>query len=88
VYLQFSFGRKNLKFIAIPKILSRTGNGDVTEKILCCSASLQQMTTLLMPLVSSGVLFCDPKTSSPQIQLWIQPDLSFLNLAKSGSRRI
>ena len=41
------------------------------------SLYMYQLTTLLMPfpLVSSGVLFCDPKTGSPQIRLQLQPDI-------------
>jgi len=27
-------------------------------------------------VISSGVLFCDPKTSSPEIRIRIRPDLS------------
>jgi len=51
---------------------------DITKKALNCTASLYQLTALLMPLVSSGVLFCDQKPSSPKSRIWL---LQFLNPA-------
>jgi len=59
-----------VKFAAVPQISSKLENSDITKETLNCTASLQQLTALLMPLVSSGVLFCDQKTSSPQLLLW------------------
>ena len=47
---------------------SESGSGQISSRILNCTASLQQL-TVLMTLVSSGVLFCDPKTSSAQIRM-------------------
>jgi len=44
------------------------------------------MTALLTPLVSSGILFCDLKTSSLQSWLWLWPDLSLERGNKKGRR--
>jgi len=76
MYSQFlvSVIRNSLPF---DKYRQKLANSDATKEPLNCTASLQQLTTLLMPLVSSGVLFCDPETSSPQIWIRLWPDLSF-----------
>jgi len=39
----------------------KLANSDVTKEALNYTASLYQLTALLMPLVSSGILFCDLK---------------------------
>jgi len=48
---------KNTKFIAVPQVSSKAGS-DVTKEALNCTVSLQQLTALLTPLVSSGISFC------------------------------
>jgi len=61
-------------------------NSDVTKEALNCTASLWQLTALFTPLVSSGVLFCDPKK---QVLPNLDPaSFEFLNPARPGSGRI
>jgi len=47
-----------------------------TKEAPNCATFLLQLTALLTPLVSSDVLFSDLKTSYPQIQMRLWPDLS------------
>jgi len=56
------------------KFCQNRANSDITKEALNCTSSLQQLSALLTSVVSSGVLFYNPKTSSPQIR--IRPDLS------------
>jgi len=64
--------KKILEFIAFSQILSNLANNDVTKETLNCTAFLAAE-SIVDAIISSGVLFCDPKTSSAQIQ--ISPDL-------------
>jgi len=50
------------------KFRQKLANSDLTKEALNCTASLYQLSALLTPLVSSGVLFRDPKIIS---QIWI-----------------
>jgi len=67
---------KNTKFIAILQIFSETGklNSKATKKALNCTASIAADSIVDAISFITGVLFCDPKTSS--------------NPAWSGSGRI
>jgi len=57
-------------------------NSDVTKEALNCTAALLQLTALLTPLVSSGILFCDPKNElSPNLD----PALVRFETVKSGT---
>ena len=66
------------KSLPFHKSRQNLANVEVTKEALNCTASLQQLATLLLltPLVSSGILFCDPKTSSPQVRIRLRPHLS------------
>jgi len=54
------------------KFHEKMANIDATKEALNCTASLQLLTVLLTPLVSSGSMFCDPKTSSRHIRIRLQ----------------
>jgi len=79
--------KKNTKFISVPQISLKRGNCGVTKKVLNCAASSQlQLTALLTPLVSSGVLFFDQKQVSLNPALAPhQSGFQFLNPARSGA---
>jgi len=69
----FAVMEKILNSLPFHRIHQKLANSDITKEALNCIASLWQVRALLIPLVSSRVLFCDPKTSSAQVWLW--PDL-------------
>ena len=66
-------------FITIPQISSKLANRrNKGSTELYCLSIAADLTALLTPLVSSGVLFCDSRTTSTQIRIWhqLKPDLS------------
>jgi len=90
VFCNFSWcysNNKNTKSISVQEFRQKL---DAMKQLMNCTVSLLQLTALLMPLyiVSSGVLFSDSKTSSPQIWIRLWPDrprVEFLNPDSSGS---
>jgi len=61
-----------LWFHRFHKKTGNVANSDITKETPNCIASLQQLTALLTPLVSSGILFCDLKTINNSSQIGIQ----------------
>ena len=56
------------------KLLEKLANSDVTKETLNYIASIAAQSIVGMPLFSSGVLFCDPKSNShPDLSSYIWP---------------
>jgi len=49
--------------LSFHKFCQKLATIEVTKKALNCAAYLQQLTAFLTPLASSGIRFCDLKTS-------------------------
>ena len=56
--------KKIQNLLLFHKFRQKLANRDVTKEALNCTASLLQLSALLMVLVSSGIFFRDPKISS------------------------
>ena len=65
--------------LPLHKFRQKLANCDVTKEALNCTASLPQLTALLMLLVSLCVLFCDPKKFHPNLD---PAGFEFLNPAR------
>jgi len=67
---------KNTKFIAFYKFYQRLANSNTTLKegrkeALNCTASIAADSIVDVIIFITGVLFCDPKTSSSQSRIWV-----------------